>query len=289
MAGSVSVPVSGSVQINELMYDPADGYPEFIELYLPGHRFYDLQELAIHVVEAGAEANDPLPLSDHSRLMVPGTYLVVSSCTEQLREVYDLPRSGLWLELEGLKTFDNGGGTLYLTDRAGNVVDRMDYGDSMHAQILTDTRGISLERISAKRSGSDPDNWHSAAAIEGYSTPGRVNSQAINETEAEQLFQVFPQVFSPDNDGFEDVLEIEIATGEPGWILTLWITDLQGRLLKTLANNHLLGAQALYTWDGACESGGMLAPGFCVIHASAYHPGTGGRWIRKRAVGLVYR
>lgn len=289
VAGTRSNPAPESVQFNELMYDPADGYPEYIELHLPGSRYYDLREMAIHVVKEGEPANDPLPLSDHSRLMVPGSYLVVTACVEQLREVYGLPLSGQWVEAEGMKTLDNTGGTLYLTDRAGMVLDRMDYGDRMHAEILTDTRGISLERISGERSGSDVDNWHSAAAIEGYATPGRINSQAISEEETEQVFQIFPGVFSPDNDGYEDLLEMRVSTGEPGWVLSLWITDLQGNLLKKLANNHLVGAQSLYTWDGEYEKGGMVPPGFCVVHATAFHPHTGGRWIRKRAVGLVYR
>ena len=289
MAGSVSAPGPGSVQINEIMYDPAEGYPEYIELALPGKRFYDLRDLAIHVVDEGDPADDPLPLSDHSRLMVPGTYVVVTGSMEHLREAYHLDRSGLWVEAAGLKTLGNSGGSLFLTDRAGNVLDRVDYGDHMHAEILSDTRGISLERISGERSGNDPDNWHSAAAMEGYATPGRVNSQAMTETETDLLFQVLPLVFSPDNDGFQDLLEIAVSTGASGWIIGLWITDLQGNLIRNLANNHLTGPQSTYTWDGASEDGGMVPTGIFVVHATAYHPATGGRWIRKRAVGVVYR
>ena len=289
MAGSVSEPVFGSVQINEIMYDPVEGHPEYIELTLPGNRFYDLRELAIHVVEEGEPADDPLPLSDHSRLMVPGEYLVVTECVPHLREAYHLERSGQWVEAEGLKTLNNSGGTIYLTDRAGNVVDWVNYGDQMHVEILSDTRGISLERISGERSGSDPNNWHSAAAIEGYATPGRVNSQALTEAETDQLFKVEPGVFSPDNDGYHDLLEIIVSPGESGWIIGLWITDLQGNLLRNLANNHLSGPLVTYTWDGAREDGSMVPLGICVIHATGYHPVTGDRWIRKRAVGVVYR
>ena len=289
MAGSVSEPVKECVQINEIMYDPMEGFPEYIELALPGKRFYDLRELAIHVVDEGEPADNPLPLSDHSRLVVPGSFLVVTACEEHLREAYHLDRSGQWVELEGMRKLDNEGGTIFLTDRAGNVVDRVDYGDQMHAEILSDTRGISLERISGERSGSDPDNWHSAAAIEDYATPGRVNSQAMSETETDLLFQVEPLVFSPDNDGYQDLLEIVVSTGTSGWIIALWITDLQGNHLKNLANNHLTGPRTIYSWDGTHEDGSMVPTGICVIHARAYHPLTGEQWIRKRAVGLVYR
>ena len=288
-AGSVSDPVPGSVQINEIMYDPAEGQAEYIELALPGNRYYDLRELAIHVVDPGDPADDPIALSDHSRLMAPGSYLVVTSCVEHLRESYRLSRSGQWVEVDGLKALNNGGGSLSLTDRAGNVVDRVDYGDQMHTPILSDTRGISLERISGEGSGSDPDNWHSAAAIVGYATPGQINSQAMIGTESDQLLQVEPLVFSPDNDGFQDLLELSVSTGTSGWVLSLWITDLEGNLLRRPANNHLAGPFTTYTWDGACEDGSMVAPGIYVLHVTAYHPATGGRWIRKRAVGLVYR
>jgi hypothetical protein len=221
--------------------------------------------------------------------LVPGSFLVVTKCEEHLREAYHLDRSGQWVELEGLRKLNNEGGTIFLTDRAGNVLDRVDYGDQMHAEILSDTRGISLERISWARSGSDPENWHSAAAIEGYATPGRVNSQAISETGTDLLFQVEPSVFSPDNDGYQDLLEIVVSTGVSGWIISLWITDLQGNHLKNLANNHLTGPRAIYTWDGTHEDGRMVPTGICVVHATAYHPSTGEQWIRKRAVGLVYR
>ena len=289
MAGSVSDPVPGSVQINEIMYDPVEGHPEYIELALPGNRFYDLRELAIHVVDRGGPADDPLPLSDHSRLMVPGSYLVVTSCVEHLRECYDLSRSGQWVEAEGMKALGNGGGSIFLTDRAGNVVDKADYGDEMHAEILSDTRGISLERISWERSGSDPDNWHSAAAIEGYATPGRINSQAMTGAESDQLFRVEPLVFSPDNDGFQDLLGLSVFTGASGWVLTIWITDMEGNLLRKLANNHLAGPLTTYTWGGEREDGSMVPSGIYVVHAVGYHPATGGRWIRKRGVGVVYR
>jgi len=288
-AGIVTEPAFGSVQINEIMYDPAEGFPEYIELALPGNRFYDLRDLALHAVESGALPDHPVPLSDHSRLMGPGSYLVLTKCVEHLRDAYHLEKSGQWVEVEGLQTLNNAGGTLYLTDRAGNVVDRADYADHMHAGILTDTRGISLERISGERSGSDPDNWHSAASIEAYATPGRINSQALQEAANGELFRINPKVFSPDHDGYQDLLEVVVNTGDPGWIITLWITDLKGNPVKELANNHLGGPQAVYLWDGGFEDGGMVPPGIYVIHSRGYHPASGGKWIRKGAVGVVYR
>jgi len=288
-AGSTDIPVFGSLQINEIMYEPEDGMPEFIEIFLPGNRFYDLKDLALHVEDKGDPAGHPLPLSDHSRLMVPGSYLVICRNEEHLRYSYHLERSGQWVGLEKLPGLPNGGGTIYLTDRAGNVVDQADYDDEMHAEILSDTKGVSLERISYDRSGDDPHNWHSAASLQGFATPGRQNSQALGEAESILRLEVEPTVFSPDNDGYQDLLQISISNGEPGWVMNIRFTDLQGNTLRILANNHLCGPKILYTWDGARDDGSMVPPGICVVHVWAYHPPTGKRWIRKRAVGLVYR
>jgi len=202
---------------------------------------------------------------------------------------YELELSGQWVEVEGLPGLNNSSGSIYLCDRAGNVVDYARYSDEMHMELLDDPRGISLERISVKRKGNEPDNWHSAASIVGYATPGRENSQSLMENDSDLLLDVAPEVFSPDNDGYNDLLEITLATGGNDWVIGLIITDLQGNRIRVLANNHLAGPSVSYSWDGEGQNGAMQPMGFYVIHARGYRPSTGEQWIRRRAIGLVYR
>jgi len=288
-AGAVSQPLLASVLINEIMYDPEEGMPEYVELFMPGDKILDLRDLAIHLVEEGDSADQPIPLSSHSRLCLPGQYLVLTESVPHLRDAFGLEISGLWVEVEGLPGLNNSSGSIYLTDRAGKVVDLVRYSDEMHMELLDDPRGISLERISAKRSGLDPDNWHSAASIAGYATPGRENSQFLDESNLDRLLDVSTEVFSPDNDGYNDLLEIFINTNGNDWVIGLMITDLQGNRIRVLANMHLVGPSVTYTWDGEGDSGAMQPMGFYVIHARGYHPATGEQWIRRKAVGLVYR
>ena len=288
-AGTVSQPMLASVLINEIMYDPEEGMPEYVELFLPGEKILDLQDLAIHLVEEGDSADQPIPLSSHSRLCLPGQYLVLTENVPHLRDAFGLEISGLWVEVEGLSGLNNSSGSIYLTDRAGKVVDQTRYGDEMHMELLDDPRGISLERISAKRSGLDPDNWHSAASIAGYATPGRENSQFLDASNSDRLLDVSTEVFSPDNDGYNDLLEIVISTKGNDWVIGLMITDLQGNRIRVLANMHLAGPTVCYTWDGEGDNGAMQPMGFYVIHARGYSPTTGEQWIRRKAVGLVYR
>ncbi len=288
-AGAVSSPRYASVVINEIMFDPEEGDPEYVELFLPGDEYYDLQDLAIHLVEEEGLPDHPVALTSHSRLLIPGQYLVLTECEAQLRDRYQLEVSGQWVEVEELPGMNHSSGTIYLTDRAGQIVDMAKYSKDLHMELLGDPRGVSLERISAERSGSDPDNWHSAASIEGYATPGRENSQSSAEGDPEGLLSVEPEVFSPDNDGYQDLLHITLSPEGHGWVVGLWISDLHGNKIRMLANNHLAAPSAVYTWNGEGEDGSMQAMGFYVIHARGYRPSTGEQWIRRKAFGLVYR
>ena len=288
-AGKISPPVSGTVLINEIMFDPREEYPAYVELYLPGDRVYDLQDLAINLVKEGDPPDSPHALSSHSRLVLPGQYLVVTGCIQQLEELYRLPVSGCWVEAEEISGMNKSGGTIYLTDRAGSMIDMATYDEQMHMELIDDPRGISLERISPERPGMDQDNWHSAASIEGYSTPGRKNSQSVLDGDREELVKVQPEVFSPDNDGYNDLLNITITTGNQDWVIGLLITDLEGNRVRILANNDLAGPSVTYIWDGQGEDGTMLPMDLYVIHIRGYHPATGEHWVRRRAVGLVYR
>ena len=271
------------------MYDPEDGKPAYVELFHPGEKFYDLRDLSIHFVEEGGSPDHPVALSCCSRLVLPGQYLVITKCIANLADAYNLEVSGQWVEVDGLPGLKKSSGCIYLTDRAGNVVDMVVYSDEMHMELLDDPTGISLERVAWDRSGIDPDNWHSAASLEGYATPGKRNSQSPGESDSKGLLTVEPEVFSPDMDGYDDLLEIVIRTGGQAWVVGLVISDLHGTIIRVLANNQIAGPLASYTWDGEGENGSMQPMGFYVVHVRAYHPATGEQWIRRKAVGLVYR
>lgn len=285
----VSQPVQGDLFINEIMFNPLDGNPEFVELYNPGPDYFDLRYLSLHVLESGASPHKPITLSEESRIFLPGAYLVVASCVPHLREAYGVDRSGRWLEVEDLPVLKNSGGTLYITDRSGGVVDRVDYSEEQHMDLLNDSKGVSLERISIQRPGSEAANWHSAASIVGYATPGEENSQVAELPLQEKMLSVEPEVFSPDNDGYQDLLNIRVSTQSLGWVIRLWISDLTGRLTRSLANNHIAGPSVSYSWDGECDQGGMAMEGFYLVHLVVYHPVSGERLIRKAAIGVIYR
>ncbi len=288
-AGALTLPGTGMVVINEIMFDPEEGKAEYVELFLRGERPLDLMDLSIHLVEEGGVPDHPLALSPHSRLFLPGQYLVLTPSAGQLMHGYGLETSGQWVEVEGWPGLKNSSGKIILTDRAGSVVDEAVYRDDMHMELLADPRGISLERVTTRGAGTNPDNWHSAASAAGYATPGKENSQSLSEGYPDRLLEVYPQVFSPDNDGYNDLLTVTISTGSPGWVIGVFITDLQGHRIRELANNHLAGPVQTYSWDGEGGNGSLQPMGFYVVHARGFHPATGEQWVRRKGVGLLYR
>ncbi|MEN8156071.1 MAG: lamin tail domain-containing protein [Bacteroidota bacterium] len=288
-AGACSPPVSGSILINEIMYDPAEGSPEYIELYNPGSLFIDLKELALDVVGEGESPERLTVLSNHSRVMGPGEYVVLTRDVMHLMDGYNLEVSGRWAGVDDLKSLPNSGGWIYLLDRSGSSVDLAIYDDRMHMEQIDLSRGISLERISPERSGAVWNNWHSAASIAGYATPGRANSQSLPDHGQGGVLSPEPRVISPDNDGFNDLLGITITTMEQGSVIRLWITDLEGNLVRELANNHIVGPEARYVWDGRTGNGSMAMEGIYVLHLKGTHPASGLGWNKKAAVGVVYR
>lgn len=288
--GPAVVPEPGSVIINEIMYDPLEGAAEYVEIHNPGQTFIDLRDLGFGLSEEEESFDKMLPLSDYSRIVAPGDFLVLSKSIPQLRDSYGLEISGSWVELEKMMSLPDGGGKVWLTDRSGNTIDVVSYNDEMHMELISDTRGISLERIDPARVGSDAHNWHSAASIEGYASPGRPNSQTLPVSDRESGLVAEPGVFSPDNDGYEDLLRISPGVEESGTVIRLWITTPDGRPVRSLANNHVAGLSSQYTWDGRDEGGGMAAEGFYIVHLRTYHPLiSGSSYNQKLAVGLIYR
>ncbi len=287
--GRGSPPSPGSMLISEIMYDPAEGAPEYIELFNPGPGFADLKDLSLDVAGEGEKPEQFRALSPRSRIVAPGSYVVMTRDIHHLMDAYGLDLSGSWLEMEPVESLPNSGGVVYLACRAGNSVDVAVFGDRMHMELMDDTRGVSLERISWDRPGNDPGNWHSAASMDGYATPGRENSQSAPAGAFQELLILEPGVFSPDNDGTDDLLTIQLAPGEQGCVVRLWITDLSGNTVRILANNHVTGQVALYTWDGERDNGQMAAEGLYVVHLRGYHPVSGNRWSDRAATAIIYR
>ena len=98
--------------------------------------------------------------------------------------------------------------------------------------------------------------------------------------------EVYPAVFSPNNDGINDTVEIRFAilkaqVAQP----QVKIRDLAGRLIAELARDGHRGVAA-YRWDGRDARGLVVAPGLYLFDVDLRAESGDGRAVR--SVAVVY-
>ena len=203
------------------------------------------------------------------RAIVPVTndqFRVISKETNDVLEHYPTSDKNVFLEITSMPSYPNDEGTVVLLNDSGLVVDRVEYNADFHHVIIKNPEGISLERLDYERPSTDETNWHSAAETVGFATPGVENSQFVTATDFSENVTLEPQTFSPDNDGFDDVLNINYSFDAPGAVANVEIVDTDGRQVYTLTQNEVLATSGTITWDGATDSGLKARSGMYIIY-----------------------
>ena len=97
------------------------------------------------------------------------------------------------------------------------------------------------------------------------------NSQYRIDAGAQGEITIDPKVFSPDNDGRDDVMTINYSFPEPGYVTNITIFDAVGRRVKYLQRNALSGIKGYYRWDGLDELNQKLPIGIYVIYTEIFN------------------
>lgn len=244
----------GDIVINEVLHNPVTTGGEYVELYNRSNKVIGLQGWQMANESSGAVAN-PRTITTEQVLMLPGEYLLLTRNPAVTQTQFPLGRSDRFLTVD-LPSYTNTSGTVVVLDGQGNVIDLFRYNEDLHLRLLRDVKGISLERQDPDRPTEDPTNWHSASAVVGYGTPGYRNSQFAPAPEPLGELTVEPAIFSPDNDGFQDVVTITYRFNSPGAVGTLGVFDVAGREVRRLLDNQILGVTGSVSWDGVLDSGG---------------------------------
>ncbi|MCX6308497.1 MAG: hypothetical protein NTY32_06615, partial [Bacteroidia bacterium] len=125
-------------------------------------------------------------------------------------------------------------------------------------------------------------NWISANSASHYGTPGFQNSQYREVTlSGVKGFYSRQAWLTPNNDGRNDRVSIQYELPE-ACAGNLTVFDLQGRLVRTLANNELFASEGSYWWDGIRDNGTLAPYGRYILFAEAFTPS--GQVIRNRLV-----
>ena len=264
--------LSNDIIVNEILFNQLEGGATFVELYNRSNKILDLKNLRVSRIDT--IANELLQINviqEESYLIFPQDYVVLTVNPRAVQQQYNRPNRDNFIRMGGMPTFNNSGGTVVISQPNLEVIDAFYYLQDMHFPLLNSFRGVSLERLDYDRPSQRRDNWHSAAANVGYATPGYKNSQFTAAGGGEGPVSVDPKIFSPDQDGHQDILNINYEFDEPGYVATVSIYDPVGRMVRLLVQTELLGTnKGTFTWDGINDMGEKCRVGIYVIYFEVF-------------------
>ncbi|GJM35553.1 MAG: hypothetical protein DHS20C18_45540 [Saprospiraceae bacterium] len=272
--GLPEVAAANDVVINEILFNPEVGGRDFVEFFNRSEKVIDLFNFRIGNFHLET-ANPTVKLEDHFQLF-PEEYVVITTDPSLIQSQYTVENErNLWAG--PLPSLPDNEGNISLISPAPDsiIIDSFFYTDDLHFPLLSDKGGVSLERLNPDKPTQNSGNWHSAAASAGYATPTAKNSQFfITEAAPEnEIITLGNATFSPDEDGFEDVLQINYFTDRPGFSLKLDVYDAQGRLIQRLVRNELLNTgNGTFKWDGLDLEGQKARVGIYIIAGEVINP-----------------
>ncbi|HRS53104.1 MAG TPA: lamin tail domain-containing protein [Bacteroidales bacterium] len=257
--------------INEVLSNPPTGGSDYVEVYNRSDKIIDLGTLMIASYDTLSStiinANN---ISDEIYLMFPGDYYCLTTDPVAIKKLYYTSNPKGFIKMSSMPSYNNNKGIVVISDKSNTIIDKLTYSASMHFPLLKSTKGVSLERINFNVPTEEKTNWHSASENCGFGTPAYKNSQYTDYTPSDDPITINPEIFSPDNDGHNDVLGITYKFEEVGYMANIIIYDAKGRQVKYLAKNTYLGTEGSFTWNGITDDNEKANVGMYVIYVEVF-------------------
>ena len=279
------VPKVNDIIINEILFNPIDGDNDFVEIYNRSNKTLNIQNLSLGNYYGGRPDNFKV-IKSNFHLIEPSEIIVLSSSLENLIFYHPDAVVDKVIELENMPSYNNDEGTVVLTLDT-TIIDEFNYFESLHFPYLNSVDGVSLERIDSEVESNRHDNWHSASEQNGFSSPTLKNSQKKQLTNELEVLELNPKIISPDNDGQNDFLQIDLKFEKSGYNATILIFDSQGILINSLVSSVFLGAESTFYWNGLNQNEQVVQKGRYILLLEAIHP-QAASIVQKKTVVIDY-
>ena len=269
----IGLPVDAAtneIVINEILFNPKNG-SDYVEFYNRSNKIFDANKMYVANRNSSGTISSIKLIASTPYYIFPGEYIVVTEDVINLSLDYLVQDPDAVFVISSLPSFPDDEGDVILLNFQGAVVDEVKYKDDWHFALIDNAEGVSLERIDPDGTSQDASNWHSAASTAGYGTPTYKNSQYKLLQSINATIEVTPKVFSPDNDGRDDIATIQYKTTEPGYIVNITIYDANGRPIRNLVKNGTLGLQGYWTWDGLDDKRMKLPVGTYILFTEIFN------------------
>ena len=265
---------TGDLVINEILANPETDGEKFIEIFNRSEKILNLQELTLGLFDSIQNLGTDLkPISESGLLSFPGDFYVLTKNPGDILKRYYCPNPDAFVQMSALPAIDRDQGNVVLARKNdGTLIDRVYYSPAMYSDLLTTRDGVSLERVNPLLSSGDITNWHSASENCGFATPGYRNSEFLRMDPGTDAVSLSPFVFTPDDDGKDDVLLVGFNLDEPGYLVSVTIFDAGGNKIRCLAQNRLLSPADGIIWDGRDNRNQKSPIGIYVIYIELFKP-----------------
>jgi hypothetical protein len=260
---------SSDIIINEILFNPRTDGVDFVEIYNRSDKMVDLKKLFIANANEDHSIKDIYTIAPGGWLLFPHSYCAISENKEALSQHYFSPNTKNFIVCD-MPSFNDDKGEVILIDAMSKHYDALSYDDNMHFPLLDDKDGVSLERIDFNRSGTDRTNWASAST-NVRATPAYRNSQFAGTYSDGSSLSIDPEVFSPDNDGYKDVVNFSYSFTESGYTGNLYLFDSRGVLVKHLLRNEILGTTGTYSWNGITDKNEKATIGIYMVYFEVFN------------------
>ena len=259
------------VVINEVLFDPTTTGLDFVELYNRSNKIIDLKNLRIGSMDTlTGNLTYTEKITEDGYLLFPETYIVLSEKGTTVKREYQTINPKGFYDIFNLPSMNIDDDVITLSDKNSVVIDNLIYTSKMHFPLLVSTKGVSLERIDFNRPTNDKTNWNSASEAVGFATPAYKNSQYLLADGGNGV-SISNPLFSPDNDGYNDVLNINYKLDEIGKIANIYIYDSKGRQVKYLVRNQQLQQEGTVSWNGINDDNEKAPIGIYVVYFELFN------------------
>lgn len=253
----------GTLVFSEILFDADNTYSEFIE-------FYNKSAFPVDIAGWKIIRNKKYSyiLKNQNLVLNPGDYYLLAKDSCILNYI-DNPELLNNLNISSNLVLSNESDNLILTDFFNTPIDSVFYKKIWHNKSFVSFKNRSLEKINYNFSSSAPSNWSSNISATGCS-PLKENSINFIPDAAKDIIKIYPNPFSPDNDGFEDLTTININAGYPAHLVSGKIFDIRGSLKKDICSNKAFGPTVELIYDGRDNNGNFLETGLYLFYAEVF-------------------
>lgn len=263
--------ISKDMVINEILYRPQTDVSDYIEYYNNSKKVLDASKLFIANRNSLGVISSVKQLSKVPFYIRPGDYIIAAEDSASIANNYLLKNPTHVLIVSAMPSLPNTGGYTLLLNAKNEIIDEVHYSPEWQYKLINSDIGVALERIDPAGLSQDPGNWHSASSTSGYGTPTYRNSQYKEMNSLNATIAVTPAVFSPDNDGRDDIATIQYTMNEARYVANVTIFNAIGRPVRYLGKNAILGTKGYWNWDGLDEKGTPLPAGPYVVLTEVFN------------------